>query len=152
MFILFQLCYNISKFMSITFNILNTNRQQTRVQTLVALTITVNGEKSEARIIKKMHERVIKTFLDTIIMAELQNGPISGYDVISYIHNKFGFLVSSGTVYSLLYSLERNGLIEGIWVERKRLYNLTEKGAKTIETILNSHDKIKSFLSTILRA
>ena len=59
---------------------------------MVALTITVNGEKSEARIIKKMHERVIKTFLDTIIMAELQNGPISGYDVISYIHNKFGFL------------------------------------------------------------
>ena len=50
---------------------------------MVALTITVNGEKSEARIIKKMHERVIKSFMDTIIMAELQNGPISGYDVIS---------------------------------------------------------------------
>ena len=119
---------------------------------MVALTISVNGEKSEARIIKKMHERVIKTFLDTIIMAELQNAPISGYDVISYIHNKFGFLVSSGTVYSLLYSLERNGLVEGIWVERKRVYKLTDKGAKTIETILNSHDKIKSFMSTILRA
>ena len=119
---------------------------------MVALTISVSGEKSEARIIKKMHERVIKTFLDTIIMAELQNGPISGYDVISYIHNKFGFLVSSGTVYSLLYSLERNSLVEGIWVERKRVYKLTDKGAKTIETILNSHDKIKSFMSTILRA
>jgi hypothetical protein len=24
--------------------------------------------------------------MDTIIMAELQNGPISGYDAISYIH------------------------------------------------------------------
>ena len=47
---------------------------------MVALTITINGEKSEARIIKKMHERVIKSFMDTIIMAELQNGPISGYD------------------------------------------------------------------------
>ncbi len=41
---------------------------------MVALTITVNNEKSEARIIKKMHERVIKSFMDTIIMAELQNG------------------------------------------------------------------------------
>ena len=70
---------------------------------MVALTITVNGEKSEARILKKMHERVIKNFMDTIIMSELQNGPISGYDVISYIHTRFGFLVSSGTVYSLLY-------------------------------------------------
>jgi len=119
---------------------------------MVALTIIVNGEKSEARIIKKMHERVIKTFMDTIIMSELQNGPISGYDVISYIHNKFGFLVSSGTVYSLLYSLERNDLVEGVWIERKRIYKLTERGTKTIQTILNSHNNIKSFMTTILKA
>ena len=119
---------------------------------MVALTITVNGEKSEARIIKKMHERVIKSFMDTIIMAELQNGPISGYDVISYIHNKFGFLASSGTVYSLLYSLERNCLVEGIWIERKRIYRLTEKGTQTIHTILNSQDKIKGFMTTVLKA
>jgi len=119
---------------------------------MVALTITVNGEKSEAKIIKKMHERVIKSFMDAIIMAELQNGPISGYDAISYIHNKFGFLVSSGTVYSLLYSLERNDLVEGTWFERKRVYKRTEKGAKTIETILNSQDKIKGFMTMILRA
>jgi DNA-binding PadR family transcriptional regulator len=99
-----------------------------------------------------MHERVIKSFMDTIIMAELQNGPISGYDAISYIHNRFGFLVSSGTVYSLLYSLERNGLVEGTWFERKRVYKLTEKGAKTIETILNSQDKIKGFMTMILKA
>ena len=119
---------------------------------MVALTIAINGEKSEARIIKKMHERVIKTFMDTIIMAELQNGSISGYDVISFIHNKFGFLASSGTVYSLLYALERNDLVEGIWIERKRVYKLTEKGAKTIATIINSHDKINGFMSTILKA
>ena len=124
----------------------------TSVQNVVALTITINGEKSEARIIKKMHERVIKTFMDTIIMAELQNGSISGYDVISFIHNKFGFLASSGTVYSLLYSLERNGLVEGIWIERKRIYRLTEKGAQTIQTILNSQDKIKGFMTTVLKA
>ncbi len=118
---------------------------------MVALTITLTQEKTEARIIKKMHERVIKSFMDTIIMSELQNGPISGYDVISYIHHKFGFLASSGTVYSLLYSLERNGLVEGAWIERKRVYKLTEKGTKTIQTILNSQDKIKSFMTTILR-
>ena len=119
---------------------------------MVALTITVNGEKSEARIIKKMHERVIKTFMDTIIMNELQNGPISGYDAISYIHNKFGFLVSSGTVYSLLYSLERNNLVEGTWIERKRVYKLTEKGAKTIQAILNSNDKLRGFMTSLLKA
>ena len=119
---------------------------------MVALTIIVKEEKSEARIIKKMHERVIKNFMDTIIMAELQNGPKSGYDVISFIHNKFGFLASSGTVYSLLYLLERNNLVEGVWIERKRVYKLTEKGEKTITTILNSQESIKGFMSTILKA
>jgi DNA-binding PadR family transcriptional regulator len=118
---------------------------------MVLLSVSLNGEKMEAKIIKKIHERIIKSFMDTIIMAELRHGPISGYDVIAHIHNRFGLLVSSGTVYSLLYSLERNGLIEGIWVERKRIYKLTDKGAKTTEVILHSHDQIKGFMSTILK-
>ncbi len=118
---------------------------------MTALTIILGGEKLEGRILKKMHERIIKNFMDIIIMAELRSGPLSGYDVISYIHNKFHLLVSSGTVYSLLYSLERNGLVEGTWNERKRTYKLTEKGQKTIETILNSNDKIKSFMTSLLR-
>lgn len=50
---------------------------------------------------------MIKNFSDIFILAELRNGPLSGYDVIEYIHNKFRILVSSGTVYSILYSLER---------------------------------------------
>jgi DNA-binding PadR family transcriptional regulator len=118
---------------------------------MTALTIIVGGERLEGKILKKMHERIIKNFMDIIILAELRDGPMSGYDVISFIHNKFHLLVSSGTVYSLLYSLERNGLIEGTWNERKRVYKLTEKGVKTIETILNANDKIKNFITGLLK-
>jgi len=118
---------------------------------MTALTIIVGGEKLEGKILKKMHERIIKNFMDIIILAELRKGPMSGYDVISFIHNKFNLLVSSGTVYSLLYSLERNGLIEGTWNERKRVYRLTDKGAKTIETILSANDKIKNFITGLLK-
>lgn len=55
-----------------------------------------------------MHERIIKNFMDIILLAELRNASVSGYDVTSFIHSKFNLLVSSGTVHSLLYSLERN--------------------------------------------
>jgi len=113
--------------------------------------ILLGGGVLEAKVLKKMHERIIKNFMDILILAELRNAPMSGYDVIAYIHNKFHLLVSSGTVYSLLYSLERNGLIEGRWSERKRVYTLTEKGRKTIETILNANDKIKALLSNLLK-
>jgi DNA-binding PadR family transcriptional regulator len=118
---------------------------------MVALTIILSSGKLEGKILKKMHERIIKNFMDVIIMTELQNGSLSGYDVISYIHNKFNLLVSSGTVYSLLYSLERNGLVEGTWDERKRVYKLTEKGEKTIDTLLRANDKIKGFMANILK-
>ncbi|MCW4008139.1 MAG: PadR family transcriptional regulator [Candidatus Bathyarchaeota archaeon] len=118
---------------------------------MVALTVAVSNSKLEGQILKKMHERIIKNFMDIIIMTELRNGPLSGYDVISYIHNKFNLLVSSGTVYSLLYSLERNGLVEGVWDERKRVYKLTEKGEKTIDILMNTSDKVKGFMANILR-
>lgn len=106
----------------------------------------------EAGILKGMHERIIKNFMDIIVLAELKNGALSGYDVIPFIHNKFHLLVSSGTVYSLLYSMERNGLIEGKWNERKRVYKLTEKGEKTIKSILNANDKIQFLITQLLKS
>lgn len=118
---------------------------------MVALTVAVSNSRLEGQILRKMHERIIKNFMDIIIMAELRNGPLSGYDVISYIHNKFNLLVSSGTVYSLLYSLERNGLVEGVWDERKRVYKLIEKGEKTIDTLMNTSEKVKGFMASILK-
>lgn len=92
---------------------------------------------------EEIHRRSVKTFLDVLVLSELRNGAMSGYDVIAFIHNKFRLLVSSGTVYSLLYSLERDGLIKGDWQQRKRGYTLTEKGEATIKAILSANDKIQ---------
>jgi DNA-binding PadR family transcriptional regulator len=105
----------------------------------------------ESSVLKKMHERIIKNFMDILILTELRSGPLSGYDVIGFIHNKFHLLVSSGTVYSLLYSLERGGLIEGKWNERKRVYKLTDKGERTISAVLGANDKIHYFIKNLLR-
>jgi len=64
----------------------------------------------------------------------------SGYDVIAFIHNKFHLLMSSGSIYSTLYSLEWDGLIQGNWAKRKRVYALSDKGEKTIQAIMNASD------------
>ena len=104
----------------------------------------------ESEVLKKMHRRIVKSFMDILILAELRSSPMSGYDVIAYIHNKFGILVSSGTVYSLLYSMERDDLIRGVWAKRKRVYELTDKGERSIEAILNANDKIKILMTNLL--
>jgi hypothetical protein len=55
-----------------------------------------------------VRKKVLKNFLDVIILRELEgNDSLSGYDVIAIIHKKFDLLMSPGTTYALLYSLER---------------------------------------------
>jgi len=103
------------------------------------------------QVLRDVYERIVKNFMDVLVMAELRNNPLSGYDVISLIHKKFNLLVSSGTVYSLLYSLERDGLIEGKLNDRKRVYVLTEKGEKNINAILNANDQIQSIVVDLFK-
>ena len=102
------------------------------------------------KILENLRRRFIKNYMDVIVLAELRNHPMSGYDVIRFIHRKFGVLVSSGTVYSLLYSLERNGLIKGVFTNGKRVYTLSQKSEQNIETILDVNNKVQSFLRTML--
>ena len=89
----------------------------------------------------------LRDFLDIIVLAELRNSsPLSGYDVLDFIHKKFDVLISSGTIYSLLYSMERKGLIEGELTEGKRVYVLTDKGTNAINAFLKSKEEIQRFL------
>ncbi|MFQ6068368.1 MAG: PadR family transcriptional regulator [Candidatus Bathyarchaeia archaeon] len=101
------------------------------------------------KIVEELRKRVIKSFLDILILVELKKGCISGYDVLSRIHKKYGVLMSSGTVYSMLYSLERNGLIRGTWNQRKRVYTLTEKGKQDMQIVTKANKEIQSFLINV---
>jgi len=87
-----------------------------------------------SKFVEKLQRRVVQNFMDIIILTEMKKGSLSGYDVISLVQKRFGLLMSSGTVYSLMYSLERDGLIKGVWNSRKRVYVLTEKGERDIKS------------------
>ncbi len=85
--------------------------------------------------------------MDLVILSEArEDGPVSGYDLISRILGRFGFLASSGKVYSTLYSMEREGLVKASWAGRKRVYRITEEG----EEFLVAAKKEANFLSTLL--
>lgn len=104
----------------------------------------------ESEILMKMNRRVVTIFLDVLILLKLRNASLSGYDIISYVHKRFDMLISSGTVYSCLYQLERDGLIKGELVQRKRVYMLTEKGSETAKTLLSMRDKILGLVLNIV--
>jgi len=103
----------------------------------------------ESEILRKTQRTLIKNFLDWFILLNLGDNSLSGYDVIGIIHQRFDVLVSSGTIYARLYLLEREGLIEAEWTQRKRVYKLTEKGRKTAKAMLNVKDKIHTLLTKL---
>lgn len=105
----------------------------------------------ENEVVKEMRSSMVRHFLDLIVLSKLkERGDLSGYDIIQTIHSRYGILSSSGTVYSLLYALERDGLISGELREGKRLFKLTEKGKEYIEAVQQSKEEILKFMQTIL--
>ena len=68
------------------------------------------------------------------------------------IHSRFNVMISSGTVYSILYHLEHEGLIKGEPVDRKTVYLLTGTGQEVINCILQSKKEIVEFVETILKS
>ena len=105
----------------------------------------------EREVVNSIYERFLREFMDIIIMAKMKQGDISGYDMLTYFHNKFDLLVSPGTVYTVLYSMERKGLIKAQSIDRKRVYSLTAKGQATIKAIRESNDALESFLTRLLK-
>jgi DNA-binding PadR family transcriptional regulator len=99
---------------------------------------------------ERIRERIINSFIDILALKELEReSAVSGYDLITLIHRRFDVTVSSGTVYSALYSLERVGLVKGTLDSRKRIYTLTDKGKEALQTIRKAKVEIQRLTSTI---
>jgi DNA-binding PadR family transcriptional regulator len=101
--------------------------------------------------LEELHKRIIKSFLDLIILINLhnQNTRIGGYDVMGFIHEEFNTLLSAGTIYSTLYSLERDGLVKGEHTRKKKMYILTEKGKNKIKIISDSKPRILDLIEDL---
>lgn len=104
----------------------------------------------ESKTIHTLDRRIIKNFMDIIVLKQLKNNhPMSGYDIIKFLHRRFQILPSPGTVYSLLYKLERKDLIEGCMNQGKRVYELTNQGEKRLKELTIIKNYIQTVVSTI---
>ena len=98
-----------------------------------------------------MEQRIVKDFLDVIVLSELKKtGTLSGYDFINTVQRKYRLLTSAGTVYALMYAMERQGLIKGSHEEGRRTYELTDKGLDTLDLIHQEKSETLNLIDTIL--
>jgi transcriptional regulator len=77
---------------------------------------------------------------DLLVLALLAERDRHGYELAKQIERRSGgdLVFHVASLYTLLYRLERRGLIHGRWVEkagerRRRFYHLTAQGEETLE-------------------
>jgi DNA-binding PadR family transcriptional regulator len=79
---------------------------------------------------------VVKKSLEPVVLSLLEK-PISGYDIVHEIHNRYNVLIPQARVYTYLYDLEQKGYLIMKTSGKSKLYSPTEAGKKYIHNRLN---------------
>ncbi len=110
----------------------------------------LSGEALEKFIADESLERYVKNDLKMIIFALLMNNPMCGTDIIKEIHKNFNILLSPGTIYPLLHSLEKRGFVQYDYVVKKKIYKLSEISLDQVKGTIDEHVKASGTMNKFL--
>jgi DNA-binding PadR family transcriptional regulator len=79
--------------------------------------------------------------LKVFTLQELKNAEQTGYSLISRMQEVLGKRPSSGTIYPMLQSLVKKGVITFRQEQNRKYYSLTAQGKKTIDSLLQEKEK-----------
>jgi PadR family transcriptional regulator, regulatory protein PadR len=95
--------------------------------------------------------------LDLLLLSALRDEALHGYAVIERVRSASGgrFDYPEGTVYPALHRLEDEGLLRSRWVEdagerRRRVYELTRKGERALDSYRASWHEFVRGMSAVL--
>lgn len=115
---------------------------------------TVVSSKSSSfknlNIDNKLIDEFVKKELRTIVLALITKEPMCGREIQMEIYKKFNILLSAGTLYPLLHSLEKTGLAKCTATIKTKVYSVIKE--KEVRKILNEHIQIKNFLNNFLQS
>jgi len=70
---------------------------------------------------------------------------------MNYVNENFNMILSPGTVYSVIYSLERQNLIMANRVGEKRLYSITQTGQQKMDTFVSLKNEIMDLIKNVIQ-
>jgi len=83
--------------------------------------------------VERLKDKVQKENLWFFILLLLSSEPRYGYELRRLVRERFGFWSGNVTAYRVLYSLESAGMVRSKVRERRKYYDITEKGSKEVE-------------------
>ena len=66
-----------------------------------------------------------------------KNEPIKAYEVVRYIRNTLPYKPATVTVYTVIYRLTREGLVDQVKVGGETLYKISDEGRKAFINAIN---------------
>ena len=95
--------------------------------------------------VERLREKVQKENLWFFLLLLLSRKPRYGYELRKLVKDEFGFWSGTVTAYRVLYSLEAAGLVESEVLERRKYYQITERGRGQVE-------EARGFLESVLKS
>ncbi len=98
----------------------------------------------------------IKGNMSLIILSSLIEGEKYGYEITKTVYNltNSAIQLKEGSLYPALHKLEKQGLVEGFWIQQepgkpnRKYYRITELGSKTVQ---QEKEKWKSYMDIMGR-
>lgn len=89
----------------------------------------------------QMMEESVKKSLKVIILSQLKQRAMCGFDIIKSLVHNFNVLLSQGTVYPILYSLEKDGYLKTAMEpdNKTKLYVPTDMGLDYMESQIREY-------------
>ncbi len=86
-------------------------------------------------------EHSLKKNIDIVIAALLYKEPMCGFDIIKTLVRRYNVVLSQGTIYPLLYNLEKEGLLRSEISKnnKTKIYIPTEEGREKLRKMLVEH-------------
>ena len=88
--------------------------------------------------------KLVRAFLDIIILKTLQNGKSSGYGIIKKVYEKFDVLLSASAVYSVLNSLNDKQFVSIVHDGCRKTFSLTKDGCVYADAVVEEYEKLTS--------
>jgi PadR family transcriptional regulator, regulatory protein PadR len=101
------------------------------------------GDGQGMSFVQRLKDKVQKENLWFFILLLLAKKPRYGYELRKLVKQEFGFWSGTVTAYRVLYSLEAEGMVKSRIEERRRYYEITERGRSEME-------EAKRFLAQLL--
>ena len=95
--------------------------------------------------------KLLKAFSDIAILEELtKREALSASEIIAFFDKNYDIRMSPGTLYSILYKLERRGYIKVLPDRKTKYYVLADSGKTALDCLQARLEEIQNFIICLL--